>query len=618
MFKTRCYSLILLFFLIVANLSGQDKKKVLIIGIDGVRSDALIQANTPNIDQLISNAIYSPHTLNDDITISGPGWSAILCGVWSDSHLVTGNDFSVDNYDAFPSIFKHIDDLNPGLNTLSICNWGPINDFIIQEHVDFKLNVGSDQEVSTQASNYIAANDPDLIFLHFDNVDHAGHSYGFAPSVSEYNAAIEQVDVLLGPVLSAIENRPNYLEEDWLILVTADHGGQGFSHGGNSLIEEEVFFIANGKNITPEIITRDTIVQIDTVENCLQDERALYFDGDNDFVNIPFADHLDFGTDQDFTIECRVRTDQSGDVAILGNKDWDTGINPGFVFSFKFPSGPEWKVNIGDGTNRVDIDNGGLIADNQWHTLSVTFDRDGFMKMYEDGIFIAEADISNIGNINTDVGIFLGTDFNSAYDYKGNISEVRIWNAVLDENSISEWACQRLDSSHDFYDQLLGYWQMNEASGTAITDHSSFGNHATASGASWVSPDMLITFDYAMTPRITDVAVTALEHLCISPNTAFDGVSRIVQCSLSNVDESDLSPIQFWPNPSSDFIIFSELPNNYASHKLSIFNSKGETIIRTNLDTKINIGSLESGAYSIQIVSSKDNQTLFSNKLIVP
>ncbi|HIE84911.1 MAG TPA: hypothetical protein EYQ00_14205, partial [Dehalococcoidia bacterium] len=54
----------------------QSDKKVLIIGIDGCRADALELAQTPNIDGLIANGIYSPNALNEDITISGPGWSA--------------------------------------------------------------------------------------------------------------------------------------------------------------------------------------------------------------------------------------------------------------------------------------------------------------------------------------------------------------------------------------------------------------------------------------------------------------------------------------------------------------------------------------------------------------
>ena len=76
------------------------------------------------------------------------------------------------------------------------------------------------------------------------------------------------------------------------------------------------------------------------------------------------------------------------------------------MFSFKFPSGPEWKVNIGDGENRADINTGGEIADGEWHTLSVSFDRDGFMKMYQDGLLIDSTDISAIGDITTNQGLF--------------------------------------------------------------------------------------------------------------------------------------------------------------------------------------------------------------------
>ena len=35
-----------------------------------------------------------------------------------------------------------------------------------------------------------------------------------------------------------------------------------------------------------------------------------------------------FGSNQDFTIECRIRTNITGDVSIIGNKDWTSGSNP--------------------------------------------------------------------------------------------------------------------------------------------------------------------------------------------------------------------------------------------------------------------------------------------------
>ena len=71
------FSLIFAFFSL--SLLGQTPSShVLVIGIDGVRSDGLTAANTPNLDALISEGVYSPDALNDDITISGPGWSDIL------------------------------------------------------------------------------------------------------------------------------------------------------------------------------------------------------------------------------------------------------------------------------------------------------------------------------------------------------------------------------------------------------------------------------------------------------------------------------------------------------------------------------------------------------------
>ena len=518
---------------------GQTTKKVLIIGIDGCRADALELANTPAIDNLISNGIYSPDALNDDITISGPGWSAILCGVWSDKHLSVDNSFVGTDYTNYPPLFKRIEDFNSDLNTVSICNWDPINDYIVQNHADFKLNVSSDLEVSNEAINYLSSNDPDCMFLHFDDVDHAGHANGFSPNVSQYITAIEGVDDCISPIMQAISQRPNYNNEDWLILITTDHGGLGTSHGGNSIEEQNVFVIASGNTITQEVIRKDSSIIFDSVYNCLADTVELQCDGDNDYVQIPSNTIYNFGANQDFTIECRVRTNTTGDVAIGGNKDWVSGYNAGFVFSFKYPSGPEWKVNIGDGTNRADMENGGLIADNQWHTLSVSFDRDGYMKMYEDGVLLDSTYIALIGDITTNAGLFFGTDINQDFDFMGSIAEVRVWNSLISGQTIQNWHCNHLDNSHPNYNDLIGYWKLNEGgNANQVVDYSTNSNNGNISGALWHSPDSTWVYDYNNTPRIADVPVTALTHLCvpIDNNWQLDGISLIPDCIGTNIE----------------------------------------------------------------------------------
>ena len=592
---------------------GQTQKKVLIIGIDGIRTDAFIQAQTPNLDALITNGIYSPNALNDDITISGPGWSAILCGVWSEKHLVTGNDFTINDYENYPSLFKHAEEFDSNINTISICHWDPINDYIVQNHVDFKLNVSTDAAVSSQAASYISSNDPDLIFLHFDDVDHAGHSYGFSPNISQYISAIETTDTHIIPIINAIEQRPNYANEDWLILVTSDHGGIGNSHGGTTIEEREVPFIVSGNNVNTQLILKDSSLVSNNAFNCLGDEPELTFDGNNAYSEVPANPLFDFGDNQDFTVECRVRTSSAGDVAILGNKDWNSGVNPGFVFSFKFPAGPEWKVNIGDGSSRADIDVGGLIADNEWHTLSVSFDRDGMMKMYEDGQFISETDISGIGNINTGQGLFIGTDVNSAYDFQGSVAEVRTWNTILDANTIADWHCSTLENSHPNSANLIGYWKMNEGTGNQVIDASGNSNNGDILNAIWDDSDSSYVYNYDATPKITDIAVTALTHLCVEVPAPFefDGISWVDSCGTNYINDLDNGQLDVHPNPASDII---HLKNIDANAKYSIYASNGKVMCTGTTDGPINVSQLQSGVYFIEISGENPKNIKFSKQ----
>ena len=539
--------LLLILLCVPLLINAQTTKKVLLIGIDGCRADALELANTPTIDNLIANGVYSPDALNDDITISGPGWSAILCGVWSNKHLSVDNSFVGTDYTNYPPLFKRIEDFDNNLHTVSICNWNPINDYIVQNYADYKLNVSSDADVSSEAVNYLSSNDPDFMFLHFDDVDHAGHADGFSPNVSQYISAIEGVDAYISPIMQSISQRPNYANEDWLILITTDHGGLGTSHGGNSIEEQNVFVIASGNAIAQNTILADSNMIFDSVYNCLADTTELQFDGVDDHVQIPSNPIYNFGSTQDFTIECRVRTNTAGDVAIIGDKDWNSGSNPGFVFSFKYPAGPEWKVNIGDGTNRADIDVGGMIADNQWHTLSVSFDRDGYMKMYEDGVLLDSTDISAVGDITTNAGLFFGTDINQTYAFNGSISEVRVWNSLISGQNIQNWQCDHLDNNHPNYSNLIGYWKFNEGTGTTMAfDYvGGFGiPNGTINNSTWYSPDSTWIYDYTDTPRIVDVPVTALTHLCIPINSSWqlDGVSLIPDCIGTIIDEIDGEP----------------------------------------------------------------------------
>lgn len=235
-------------------------KHTLVIGIDGVRPDALQLASTPNIDSVISTGAVTYKafaggvlgTATQQVTFSGPGWASICTGVWTDKHGVTSNSFAGADFGNYPHFFSRIHETNPNAKLSSIVVWNQINDFIVDDSAnaaDYSLETATDQEMVTAAVSHLSSTDPDVLFVHFDDVDHAGHGYGYSVDEPHYMSAIEGVDTGIGSIVSAIQNRPNYASEDWQIVITTDHGGIGNGHGGQSIDERTIFFINNATNV---------------------------------------------------------------------------------------------------------------------------------------------------------------------------------------------------------------------------------------------------------------------------------------------------------------------------------------------------------------------------------
>lgn len=244
--------------------AAEPAKKVLYIGIDGTRFDAIEKADTPNLDALMKNGIHSPscqilgdrYKKND--TISGPGWSSILTGVWADKHGVHNNTFAGMNYKDFPHFFARLKEVRPQAKTASYVTWEPIFKHITSaadESLNFEQKdhgILDYDRYDTQATDatvkQLTEGNPDALFLYIGQVDVAGHAKGFHPTVPEYVAAIERADKLVGRAVAAMKTRKTFAAEDWLVLVTSDHGGKGTGHGGGHTTPEILnsFLIVSG------------------------------------------------------------------------------------------------------------------------------------------------------------------------------------------------------------------------------------------------------------------------------------------------------------------------------------------------------------------------------------
>jgi hypothetical protein len=97
----------------------------------------------------------------------------------------------------------------------------------------------------------------DAAFVYFGRVDEVGHDLN--PLSPQYTSAIEAMDKQVGQVVQAIRSRATYAQEDWLILMSTDHGhvDKG-GHGGPSKVERNIFVLANGPNVAHQTLPDDT------------------------------------------------------------------------------------------------------------------------------------------------------------------------------------------------------------------------------------------------------------------------------------------------------------------------------------------------------------------------
>lgn len=249
---------------------GKTEKKAIILGYDGCRADILteIQKGNSAIDSITSEGgtlklvycggVNYPEENTQD-TSTAPGWCSILTGVWADKHGITANDITktMDHKTLLTSLTEEKIIDSAAFITKWAGHFSRKNATYLEEAEYCKnnnLNVTfakCDNDDASHEYNLeeIGKEDcADFIFVIYEPTDSTGHNKGFTHNNPKYKEAFKKEDGMAFEAINAIKNRATYESEDWLIIVTADHGGIGTDHGGAS-IQERMTFIAVNRDI---------------------------------------------------------------------------------------------------------------------------------------------------------------------------------------------------------------------------------------------------------------------------------------------------------------------------------------------------------------------------------
>jgi len=222
-------------------------RRVVIVLIDALRADTAEKPDVmPYLDELRARGA-SATMHSQPPSYSAPGYSIIFTGAWPD--ISDGPAINTE-YEDMPTwtqdnLFSAAHRL--GLKT-AVSGYNFFERLIPQEAVSDSFytageDAAADREVLDAALPWLEGGEHQLVLIHIDQVDYAGHHEG-GPIDPRWDEAATRADELVREIASHLD-----LEQDTL-LVFSDHGqiDRG-GHGGHDPITLIEPFIAAGKGI---------------------------------------------------------------------------------------------------------------------------------------------------------------------------------------------------------------------------------------------------------------------------------------------------------------------------------------------------------------------------------
>ena len=263
----------------------QKQRKVVYIILDGVPADVKESLELPAIDEIASRGGYGRSYVGGTVgrydqtpTISAVGYTDILTATWYNKHNVPGNSNLDPNYNYW-TIFRIAKEQDHDVKTGLFSSWIDNRTVLIGEgkpetnnlKIDYvcdgyeldtlafpkkehELQIFDiDEHVSKLAADCIRENAPDLSWVYLWYTDDAGHIFGNGEALDE---SVRLGDRQVSRIWEAVKYREANFNEDWMVIVTTDHGRgyDGYGHGGQSE-RERVTWIATNQKVNQRLLS---------------------------------------------------------------------------------------------------------------------------------------------------------------------------------------------------------------------------------------------------------------------------------------------------------------------------------------------------------------------------
>jgi len=358
-----------------------------------------------------------------------------------------------------------------------------------------------------------------------------------------YKAAIGTFDTQVGAILAAIKARATYSKENWMIIITSNKGGAATilpAQNDRTIFSNPVantFTIIYNAGYNPTFIAKP-FVGNSYVGNSVRflgyPERGVAQ------ASPALSPNFNFGDTSDFTISVKVKkhvnpvTISRGDYyyqwpgfmgkrgqangtdanSVTPTTGWGNSNSAGWDFCLYQNDWRFFLSGINGFKGGVEL-RGMPFTGDSWHDLTAVVEKkpDGhaYVRLYTDGVlgiinqgysipapYTSPYDLNRNGangrkDVNLDNSSVLRVGYTPGEMDGGTggatfgkidveLKELKIFKVAIPDAIVTQYACdQSIDVSHPYFSYLIGYWPMDEGTGTVIKDKGPVGADLTLS-----------------------------------------------------------------------------------------------------------------------------------------